>query len=179
MSDEDKRLINNALITRFYEAFNRLDAEAMAACYTDDVVFSDPVFGELRGQQAGDMWRMLTSRAKDFSLTFDSVRADERTGAAHWVATYLFSKTGNTVINDIQARFGTAKSANITTSSTCGAGPVRHWVSKACCWVGRLLCRTPSVSRRRTVSRLGRQGVEPLIESRLSRQTDLLSCLKL
>lgn len=105
MSDEDKRLINNALITRFYEACNRLDAEAMAACYTDDVLFSDPVFGELRGQQAGDMWRMLTSRAKDFSLTFDSVRADERSGAAHWVATYLFSQTGNTVINDIQARF--------------------------------------------------------------------------
>lgn len=105
MSDEDKRLINNALIARFYEAFNRLDAEAMAACYTDDVLFSDPVFGELRGQQAGDMWRMLTSRAKDFSLTFDSVRADERSGAAHWVATYLFSQTGNTVVNDIQARF--------------------------------------------------------------------------
>lgn len=105
MSDEDKRLINNALINRFYEAFNRLDAEAMAACYTDDVLFSDPVFGELRGQQASDMWRMLTSRAKDFSLTFDSVRADERSGAAHWVATYLFSQTGNTVVNDIQARF--------------------------------------------------------------------------
>jgi ketosteroid isomerase-like protein len=105
MSDEDKRLINNALITRFYEAFNRLDGDAMAACYTDDVLFSDPVFGELRGPQAGDMWRMLTSRAKDFSLTFDSVRADERTGAAHWVATYLFSQTGNIVINDIQARF--------------------------------------------------------------------------
>ena len=105
MSDEDKRLINNALITRFYEAFNRLDGEAMAECYTDDVVFSDPVFGELRGKQAGDMWRMLTSRAKDFSLTFDSVRADESTGAAHWVATYLFSQTGNTVVNDIQARF--------------------------------------------------------------------------
>ena len=105
MSDEDKRLINNALITRFYEAFTRLDAEAMAACYTDDVLFSDPVFGELRGQQACDMWRMLTSRAKDFSLTFDSVRADERSGAAHWIATYLFSQTGNTVVNDIQARF--------------------------------------------------------------------------
>lgn len=96
---------NSALITEFYQAFNRLDAEAMAACYTEDVIFSDPVFGELRGRQAGDMWRMLTSRAKDFSLTFDSVRADDRTGGAHWVATYLFSQTGNTVVNDIQARF--------------------------------------------------------------------------
>ncbi|TFY92635.1 nuclear transport factor 2 family protein [Pseudomonas kairouanensis] len=96
---------NDALITRFYQAFQRLDAEAMAACYTDDVVFSDPAFGELRGRDAGDMWRMLTTRAKDFSLTFDSVRSDERGGSAHWVATYLFSATGNTVVNDIQARF--------------------------------------------------------------------------
>jgi hypothetical protein len=68
-------------------------------------VFSDPAFGELRGRDAGDMWRMLTTRAKDFSLTFDNVQAGERTGTAHWVATYLFSQTGNTVINDIHARF--------------------------------------------------------------------------
>ncbi|KGF63497.1 nuclear transport factor 2 family protein [Pseudomonas lutea] len=96
---------NSALITRFYEAFSRLDAEAMAACYSEDVVFSDPVFGELRGRDAGDMWRMLTSRARDFSVIFDQVRADTHTGAAHWVATYLFSQTGRTVVNDIQARF--------------------------------------------------------------------------
>ena len=96
---------NNAVITEFYQAFNRLDAEAMSACYTEDVLFSDPVFGELRGRQAGDMWRMLTSRAKEFSVVFDNLRADERTGGAHWVATYLFSQTGNTVVNDIQARF--------------------------------------------------------------------------
>lgn len=96
---------NSALITRFYEAFQRLDADAMIACYSDDIVFSDPAFGTLRGKDAGDMWRMLTTRAKDFSLTFDSVKADERAGAAHWVATYLFSQTGRIVINDIQARF--------------------------------------------------------------------------
>lgn len=96
---------HRALISEFYQAFQRLDSEAMSACYTEDVVFSDPAFGELRGREAGDMWRMLVSRAKDFSLTFDQVRADERSGSAHWVATYLFSQTGNTVVNDIQARF--------------------------------------------------------------------------
>ncbi|UCZ87328.1 nuclear transport factor 2 family protein [Pseudomonas sp. L5B5] len=96
---------HRALISEFYQAFQRLDAEAMSACYTEDVVFSDPAFGELRGREAGDMWRMLVSRAKDFSLTFDQVRADERSGSARWVATYLFSQTGNTVVNDIQARF--------------------------------------------------------------------------
>ena len=96
---------HQALITRFYQAFQQLDASGMAACYTDDVVFSDPVFGQLRGKDAADMWRMLTSRAKDFSLTFDQVQADGQRGSAHWVATYVFSQTGATVVNDIQARF--------------------------------------------------------------------------
>ena len=49
------------------------NADAMSACYSDDVIFSDPAFGELRGRDVGDMWRMLTTRAKDFSLTFDHV----------------------------------------------------------------------------------------------------------
>jgi ketosteroid isomerase-like protein len=96
---------NSALIERFYEAFQRRDAETMAACYTDDIVFSDPAFGELHGEEARDMWRMLVARAQQFSLTFDNVAADERSGHAHWVARYLFSQTGRTVENRIQARF--------------------------------------------------------------------------
>jgi ketosteroid isomerase-like protein len=97
--------MSEALIREFYTAFSRLDAEAMCACYSDDVVFSDPAFGTLRGDDARDMWRLLASRAQQFSLTFDQVRSDERAGAVHWVATYLFSQTGRTVINEIQARF--------------------------------------------------------------------------
>lgn len=96
---------NRELITRFYQAFQRLDAEAMVACYSDDITFSDPVFGTLRGRDVGGMWRMLTSRAKNFSLTFDSVSANQDGGNAHWVARYLFTQTGRTVVNDIQASF--------------------------------------------------------------------------
>lgn len=96
---------NAELITRFYQAFQKLDAQTMAACYSADVQFSDPVFTDLRGSDAADMWRMLAARAQNFSLTFDSVQADDQQGSARWVATYLFSKTGRTVINHIQARF--------------------------------------------------------------------------
>ncbi|VXB34750.1 Ketosteroid isomerase-related protein [Pseudomonas sp. 8AS] len=96
---------NAELISRFYQAFQQLDAEAMVACYAEDVQFSDPAFTDLRGRDAGDMWRMLAARAQNFSLTFDSVQADDRQGSARWVATYLFSKTGNTVVNHIQANF--------------------------------------------------------------------------
>jgi ketosteroid isomerase-like protein len=96
---------NAQLIANFYTAFQNLDAETMAACYAPDVVFSDPVFPALRGAEAADMWRMLTRRAKDFSLVFDGVRADDAHGEAHWVATYVFAQTGRTVVNDIRASF--------------------------------------------------------------------------
>jgi ketosteroid isomerase-like protein len=96
---------NQLLIERFYEAFARLDAETMAACYADDVIFSDPAFGELRGDEARDMWRMLTQRAQAFSLTFSDVDANDQAGSARWVARYLFSQTGRTVENRIEARF--------------------------------------------------------------------------
>jgi ketosteroid isomerase-like protein len=102
MSDPNS---NNALLQRFYEAFARRDAEAMAACYTDDVVFSDPVFHELRGEAARDMWRMLTQRAQEFSLTFAGLDTNERDGSAQCVARYLFSQTGRSVVNRIEARF--------------------------------------------------------------------------
>ena len=47
---------NAALIDRFYQAFARRDAATMAACYHADVVFSDPVFPELRGPELGREW---------------------------------------------------------------------------------------------------------------------------
>ena len=89
------------LIARFYTAFQALDAEAMASCYAKDARFSDPVFTDLRGQQVGDMWRMLCASATDLSLTFDSVTDT----SAHWVATYTFPSTGRRVVNDIRASF--------------------------------------------------------------------------
>lgn len=96
---------NADLLQHFYSAFQRLDAEAMAACYAADVRFSDPVFTDLRGEAAGDMWRLLTRRAQDFSLTFDSIEADDEQGRARWIASYRFTQTGRHVVNTIQARF--------------------------------------------------------------------------
>lgn len=96
---------NAELIGRFYQAFQQLDAETMASCYTEDVRFSDPVFTDLRGADAGDMWRMLCAKAQGFTLTFEGVMADDHSGRARWVATYTFSQTGRTVVNLIEASF--------------------------------------------------------------------------
>ena len=95
---------NAALINRFYEAFARQDGEAMAACYTPDAHFHDPVFQDLRGDEVGSMWRMLCGRATDLKVVHSQVEADADTGSAHWDADYTFS-TGRAVHNPIDATF--------------------------------------------------------------------------
>ncbi|WP_417660264.1 nuclear transport factor 2 family protein [Pseudomonas sp.] len=133
---------NGQLIQRFYSAFQLLDAETMASCYATDVRFSDPVFPDLRGEDAVDMWRMLTRRAKNFSLTFDNIQADEQQGSAQWVATYVFSQTGNTVVNRIDANF---KFADGKIAEHRDQFDLWSWASQALGFKGRLLGWTPLV----------------------------------
>lgn len=95
---------NADTIERFYKAFDEHDGETMAQQYAPDVRFRDPAFGELRGDEAGDMWRMLTGRAEDLKVELADHAADGDEGTAHWIATYTFS-TGRPVVNDIRARF--------------------------------------------------------------------------
>lgn len=96
---------NEATIRGLYDALNRHDGEAMAACYGPDAHFSDPVFPELRGSQPGDMWRMLTERATDLAVELPEARADEQAGAARWIARYTFGGTGRSVTNRINSQF--------------------------------------------------------------------------
>jgi ketosteroid isomerase-like protein len=96
---------NDELIQRFYASFAKHDGDAMAACYTPDAHFSDPVFTDLRGAEPGAMWRMLTGRAEDLEVKLLEHEADEERGNAHWVADYTFSTTGRKVHNDVRAEF--------------------------------------------------------------------------
>ncbi len=92
-------------INRFYESFRSLDAEGMCACYHPHVVFSDPVFGVLSGNEAMGMWRMLCARAKELKISFSDVEAHGTEVTAHWEADYTFSQTGRSVHNVIDASF--------------------------------------------------------------------------
>ncbi len=96
---------NRQLIERFYEAFDRCDGDTMAACYLPDATFRDPVFGTLTGEDAGRMWRMLTSRARELKVELLEHDADDTSGTARWQARYEFVATGRPVINDVQASF--------------------------------------------------------------------------
>ena len=95
---------NNATIERFYTAFDALDGKTMSACYAPGSTFRDPAFGDLSGERAGAMWRMLTGRAEDLKVELAEHEADATSGSAHWIATYTFN-TGRHVVNDIHAEF--------------------------------------------------------------------------
>lgn len=93
------------VLRTFYDAFGRCDAEAMVACYADDVAFSDPVFPELAGERAKGMWRMLCARAKDLRVSYEVKRADADGGEVAWQAWYEFSATKRPVHNVIVGTF--------------------------------------------------------------------------
>lgn len=95
---------NASLIETFYTAFQKRDAEGMVACYHPEIRFSDPVFRDLVGPRAGNMWRMLCGRSKTLEIEFRDVVADDRTGSVHWEARYLFTATGRQVHNVIDAK---------------------------------------------------------------------------
>ena len=95
---------NEEVIRRFYSAFQVLDYKTMNDCYSEDIVFSDPVFMLLRGDEVRAMWEMLCKNAKDFSLQFSNIELlDHEYATCQWTASYTFSKTGNRVVNNIKA----------------------------------------------------------------------------
>jgi len=97
---------NESTIYKFYTAFANADATTMCECYHQDVQFSDPAFGPLKGKEVCQMWEMLVERSKgNLKIEFTDVEANEYLGSALWTARYRFSKTNRQVVNTIAAKF--------------------------------------------------------------------------
>ena len=97
-------LSSKDVVQKFYSAFERKDAEAMAALYAPEATFSDPAFANLNAKDAGDMWRMLLSKAdENFKIVVSNVKGDGDNGSAHWEATYKFGPKRRDVVNKIDA----------------------------------------------------------------------------
>lgn len=96
MADQD-------LVERFYQAFAKKDAEAMAACYADEAEFSDPAFPHLNADEVRGMWRMLCGRSQDLRIEYVSRQTSLGCYQVDWQAWYTFTKTGRPVHNRVQA----------------------------------------------------------------------------
>jgi ketosteroid isomerase-like protein len=145
------------LIRSFYAAFADHDGEAMAACYAPDARFSDPVFTDLRGDEPGAMWRMLTGRAEDLEVKLSDCEAADQRGSAHWLADYTFS-TGRRVHNDVRAEF---RFANGLIAEHRDSFSFYAWARQALGPVGLALGWTPLI--RRKVQHQARKGLDEFL----------------
>jgi ketosteroid isomerase-like protein len=94
---------NEQVIERLFTSLERGDFQSAGECYCDDSEFRDIAF-DLKGK--GDitaMWHLVCS--KQTTVSFRDINADDRSGSAHWVASYVFSKTGRAVRNEIDSTF--------------------------------------------------------------------------
>jgi ketosteroid isomerase-like protein len=150
------------VIERFYSAFQKLDYRTMNDCYSDDIVFNDPVFGLLMGNEAKVMWEMLCKNARDFSLTFSNIQLlDDEYATCNWVATYTFSKTGNKVVNKIKA-FMKLQNGKIIEHSD--AFRLSDWIGQALGWKGKLFGWMGWMKRK--VQRSARKNLVSFIEKK-------------
>lgn len=147
---------NKEVIERFYSSFQQLNATGMNECYSDDIIFSDPVFLILRGDEVKSMWEMLCKNAKEFSLTFSDIELlDEEYATCRWQATYIFSGTGRKVVNNIKA-YMKLKDGKIIEHSD--AFRLSTWISQALGWPGVLFGWTGFMKR--TVQKKARKSLE-------------------
>jgi len=133
------------IISRFYTAFQQLDHATMNDCYREDIVFSDPVFGLLQGDEVRSMWEMLCKNAKDFELEFSNIQLiDEEYATCNWTARYTFSKTGNRVVNNIKAYMRLQDGKIIEHSD---GFRLSTWLGQAMGWKGKLFGWTGFMKR--------------------------------
>lgn len=130
------------IIEQFYTAFQQLDADKMIAHYDDEVVFEDPVFGQLRGKRVvGGMWRMLIERGRNsLKINFHNVMGTNTGGEATWEADYLFGKKSRPVHNVIHARFVVSDGKIIKHTDQFN---LQRWAGMAIGTTGQLLSFTP------------------------------------
>jgi len=128
--------MNKELISKFYKAFQQKNAAEMVSCYHDEIEFSDPAFGKLKGERAKAMWEMLCQNSKELKVEFSDTKADETMGSANWQASYTFSKTGRKVHNIINARFEFKDGKIIKHADVFN---IRRWAGQAFGFKGYLL----------------------------------------
>ncbi len=152
---------NEALIHAFYSAFANKDYKTMQDSYAPQATFSDPVFKRLNANEVKVMWEMFCKKGRFISLEFKNIRADESSGSAEWIATYIVSATGRQVRNHIYASF--IFEQNLISKHTDKFD--RYvWAKQAFGWKGALLGWTPFFMKK--VSQVALENLNNFIQQK-------------
>ncbi len=157
---------NKQIIEKFYSAFQKLDFKTMQECYSDDIIFSDPVFLVLKGDEVGAMWEMLCRNARNFSLGYSDIELiDDEYATCSWTATYIFSQTGNKVANNIKS-FMRLRDGKIIEHSD--GFRLSSWAAQALGWKGALFGWTGFMKR--GIQKNARKNLAYFIQSKNASQ---------
>jgi hypothetical protein len=127
--------MEEGMINKFYTCFQSRDWKGMGELYHPEVIFYDPVFGNLEGEQVRAMWAMLLKGATELEMQFGGVIANEGYGSCWWEARYVFSATGRKVVNRGKARF---RFEDGKIAEHFDDFSFYRWSSQALGWRGRL-----------------------------------------
>ena len=129
-------MTNSETIYHFYSSLEAGNIEDLLSCYHPQISFSDPVFGELQGDQAHSMWRMLMSKMSS-DIKIDVNHVFDQNGRMHctWAADYPFGKNQRHVHNEVSSQF-TFKDNRIITHHD--VFDLWKWTRQALGWPGYL-----------------------------------------
>lgn len=97
-------MTNKQIVENFYDAFQRRDFETMNNCYSDDIVFSDPVYGILRNGEVSAKWRLFGKSVNKFELTIGDIdEIDNEYLTCKWSISYLDDGSGRHIENHVKA----------------------------------------------------------------------------
>lgn len=90
---------------KFYNAFSNHNSSEMINLYHEDVIFSDPAFGILKGDRAKKMWDMLLSNDQsNLTIQYQIIESSDHDATIKWIAKYRFGPSKRSVVNHVTAR---------------------------------------------------------------------------
>lgn len=99
-------MTNEETVYHFYKSLNEGNVDAMLSCYHPEIVFEDPIFGELHGERAMHMWRMLLKRPNSkLRIKVENVHQIRGMVMCLWTAKYEYGKNKRKVYNVVESQF--------------------------------------------------------------------------
>ncbi|WP_018629278.1 nuclear transport factor 2 family protein [Niabella aurantiaca] len=91
-------MTNIEIIELFFSAFGSLDHRGMNALYSKEIIYSDPLFGMLEGEQVADKWEMVCMGIREFELTvIKTEEIDHEYATCKWKATWRSSRSNRRI----------------------------------------------------------------------------------
>jgi ketosteroid isomerase-like protein len=131
------------IIHKFYTSFANADSASMVELYDDEINFTDPVFGILKGEQAKSMWKMLVRPG--VNISFSDIKSSRNKVYARWQAEYTYTPTSRKVVNKIKAEFEIKDGKIVSHKDTFS---LWKWSSQALGPVGLMLGWTNKVKHK-------------------------------